>query len=170
MEYLVALTPEAAEEIRADHHLLRLWSSQPGRVLAIFNAPTANALPTMRAEYVTTLKPHANDRGLGAAPGDLPEYFTTFSAQIPADAANVKETLAAEARRAAELAASGVLVRLWRLPGMGRALGLWRAADDTSLQAVLSSLPMYPWLDTEITVLEPHPGDPGRTISKAVAA
>ena len=72
----------------------------------------------------------------------------------------VDETRAAEARRANELAEQGHLLRLWTLPGEGRALGLWRAHDMTQLQAILSSLPLDAWMTVDTTPLAVHPNDP----------
>ena len=46
------------------------------------------------------------------------------------------------------------------LPGQGRALGLWRARDAEQMQAMVKSLPLDPWMTTEITPLTPHPSDP----------
>lgn len=66
----------------------------------------------------------------------------------------------AEADRAAELARSGTLVRLWRLPGRRANWGLWQAADATELHTALSSLPMFPHLDIRVTPLASHPNDP----------
>src|ERR1700722_18864000 len=64
-----------------------------------------------------------------------------------------------EARRAKELAGQGHLLRLW-MPGPGQALGLWRARDAGQMHAIVRSLPLDPWLTTEITPLTPHPSDP----------
>jgi muconolactone D-isomerase len=65
-----------------------------------------------------------------------------------------------EAERASELAREGILVRLWRIPGARANWGLWRAADATELHTVLSSLPLWPWMRTEIHPLARHENDP----------
>ena len=70
------------------------------------------------------------------------------------------DTEAREARRAKELAEQGHLLRLWRLPGRSRALGLWNAGSPAEMQARLRSLPMDPWMTVETTPLSPHPSDP----------
>ncbi len=59
----------------------------------------------------------------------------------------------------------GHLERLWALPGLGRTLGLWRAADTGGLDAILESLPLYEWMSVETTPLTPHPSDPALTSS-----
>jgi muconolactone delta-isomerase len=56
---------------------------------------------------------------------------------------------------------AGHLVRLWRLPGQGRALGLWRAGDSAAMQAILASLPLDAWMTVQTTPLTRHPSDPG---------
>ena len=75
------------------------------------------------------------------------------------------DTEAREARRAKELAGQGHLLRLWRLPGESRALGLWDARDPDEMQAILKSLPLDPWMRVETTPLSRHPGDPAMIIS-----
>ncbi|AZS83756.1 muconolactone Delta-isomerase family protein [Streptomyces griseoviridis] len=68
---------------------------------------------------------------------------------------------AAEAVRAAELAASGRLGRLWRPVGEPASVGLWRAADEEELYAeVLGTLPLHDWMTFEVTPLTSHPNDP----------
>ena len=69
--------------------------------------------------------------------------------------------IAAEALRARELAAEGVIKRLWRIPGQWATWGLWEAADATALHAAITSLPMWPYLDVEVFPLADHPNDPG---------
>ena len=67
----------------------------------------------------------------------------------------------AESIRAAELAAAGHLVRLWRPDGPGwRNLGLWRADDEAHLRALIATLPMYRFMTLEVRPLCPHPNDP----------
>ena len=67
----------------------------------------------------------------------------------------------AESERAAALAETGHLARLWRVPGQRANWGLWRAADATELHEVLTSLPLWPYMDIEVTALAKHPNDPG---------
>jgi muconolactone delta-isomerase len=75
----------------------------------------------------------------------------------------VEAATAREADHARELAGQGHLLRLWTLPGQGRALGLWRARDAAEMQTMLSSLPLAAWLSVETTPLAAHPGDPALT-------
>jgi muconolactone D-isomerase len=70
---------------------------------------------------------------------------------------------AAEAVRAAELAKTGHLVRLWRPPlgpGEWRSIGLFTADDEVEMREILTSLPLHVWMKVSITALNPHPNDP----------
>ena len=94
----------------------------------------------------------------------MKEFLVELTTNVPegTDPAEVDRRRAAEAVRAAELAAEGHLVRLWRPVGELRSVGLWRAADDGELhEKVLGSLPLRPWMTPVVTALEPHPNDPG---------
>jgi muconolactone D-isomerase len=71
----------------------------------------------------------------------------------------------AEAVRTAALASEGRLVRLWRLPGRTANWGLWRANDATELHEALTSLPLWPYMDIEVTPLAEHPNDPAGKVT-----
>jgi len=165
-----------SRELAAAGHLLRLWRPplQPGewRTLGLFAAGDDGQLEKVlasmplrvwRTDEVTPLSPHRNDPGPGR---DLQEtgaeFLTTFTAAIPAGTPGqaVAGTEAREAERTHELAGQGHLVRLWVLPGQGRALGLWRARDAAEMQAILESLPLYAWMIVQTTPLTQHPSDP----------
>ena len=95
----------------------------------------------------------------------MQEFLVEMTTNIPegTDPAEVARRRAAEAVRAAELAATGHLYRLWRPVGELRSLGVWCAADEAELhEKVLGTLPMRPWMTPVVTALEPHPNDPGR--------
>jgi muconolactone delta-isomerase len=76
----------------------------------------------------------------------------------------VDDTEAREAQRAQELAGQGHLLRLWRLPGPSRALGLWNAGNPAEMWAILKSLPLDPWMTVETTPLTRYPSDPAMII------
>ena len=73
-----------------------------------------------------------------------------------------------ERAHAAELAARGFLVRMWRVPGRRENWGLWRAADATHLHEILSGLPFWPFMDLEVHPMAVHPVDPLRDEIPAV--
>jgi muconolactone delta-isomerase len=175
-------------ELAAEGHLLRLWRPplQPGewRTLGLFAADDGGQLEAVlasmplrvwRTDGVTPLAPHPNDPAPGpgrpgspaAGAGAAAEFLTTFTRTVPAGTPGraVEDAEAREAERTRELAAQGHLVRLWALPGDGRALGLWRARDAAGMQAILASLPLYDWMNVQTTQLTPHPSDPALTSS-----
>jgi muconolactone D-isomerase len=93
------------------------------------------------------------------------DYLVDFILTVPeeAPASEIEQRTAGEGIRVAELAAQGHALRVWKpLPddGRARAIGLYRAADDTELQAMLESLPLWPWMEISVTALAEHPNDP----------
>jgi len=171
-----------SRELAAQRHLLRLWRPplEPGewRTLGLFAADGGAGLESVlasmplriwRTDEVTPLSPHPNDPAPGGGPPGAPaagdeqvEFLTTFTIHIPegTPAGAVADTEAREAERARELAGEGHLARLWKLPGQGRVLGLWRAHDSAAMQAILASLPLDDWMSVQTTPLSPHPSDP----------
>jgi muconolactone delta-isomerase len=165
--------------LAAGGHLLRLWRPplQPGewRSLGLFAADDGDRLEEVlasmplriwRHDDVVPLAPHPNDPP--APPDRRPgarEFLTTFASTVPDDVAprSVDEAQAAESRRVRELAERGYLVRLWTLPGHGRALGLWQADSGEEIQEILAALPLGPWLEIETIALSGHPNDPAVT-------
>jgi muconolactone D-isomerase len=65
-----------------------------------------------------------------------------------------------EAARSRELAESGVLRRLWRVPGRRENWGIWSAADADQLHDALASLPLFRYLTITVHPLAAHPNDP----------
>jgi muconolactone delta-isomerase len=168
-----------SHELAAERHLLRLWRPplKPGewRSLGLFAADgddelkevlAAMPLRVWRTDDVTPLQPHPNDPGIPQGQGQnevAPEFLTTFVAAIPhgTPAEAVTEAKAGEKVRARELAGEGHLERLWALPDPDRALGLWRAADAAEMAGIVRTLPLDPFMTTDIMPLMRHPSDPG---------
>ena len=163
-----------SRELAAQGHLLRLWRPprRPGewRTLGLFAAAddrqleevlSSMPLRVWRTDQVTPLRPHPNDPAVSRE-GALPEFLTAFHVEFPAGtpAADAGDARAREALRARELASQGHLRRLWALPGKDRALGLWQARDASEMRAIVDSLPLTPWMTTEVTPLREHPSDP----------
>lgn len=90
------------------------------------------------------------------------EFLVEIENRWPADGdpARKAELVKAESERARELAAQGILRKLWRIPGTVRNVGLWVADDATALHQALTSLPFFPWLVIEVRPLAAHPNDP----------
>ena len=83
-----------------------------------------------------------------------------FLVQMEVTAEANDDLLKREAQRARELAAEGILRRLWRVPGRRANWGIWAAATTDELHAALTSLPLYPYLDITVHSLATHPNDP----------
>jgi len=81
----------------------------------------------------------------------------------------VEDAKAREAQAAHDLAVRGHLLRLWVLPGAGRALGLYQARDIAQMEAILELLPLARWMTAETTPLSPHPSDPAIIYPPATA-
>jgi muconolactone D-isomerase len=100
------------------------------------------------------------------------DYLVDFTLTVPegTPASELEQRTTAEGTRVAELAAQGHALRVWRpVPddGRSRAIGLYRAADDSELQAILESLPLRPWMEISVTALAAHPNDPALSSSPA---
>jgi len=120
------------------------------RTLGLFAADDADQLQQTlasmplkmwRNDNVTPLAPHPNDPGPSTRPSQV-------GAKV------------GEAARAHGAGWQGHLERLRILPGQGRALGVYRAGDSAEMEAIVKSLPLDPWMTTE---LAPHPSDPTTT-------
>ena len=90
------------------------------------------------------------------------EFLVEFEVEVPAGApdAEVERRQRAESAAAAELAEDGHLVRLWRRPLVGDAIGLYRADGEAELNDLLGALPLADWLRVTVTPVEAHPNDP----------
>jgi muconolactone D-isomerase len=100
------------------------------------------------------------------------DYLVDFTMTVPEGTApsEVEQRTTGEGTRVAELAAQGHALRVWKpLPddGRSRAIGLYRAADDSQLEAILESLPLAPWMEISVTALAKHPNDPARSSAPA---
>ena len=99
---------------------------------------------------------------IGGADGATSEFLVRMENLLPAGflAQERAELLRAEAARASELAAAGILIRLWRVTGRRANVGIWRAPTTAALHDALASLPLFPYLDIEVIPLARHPNDP----------
>ncbi|MGW4523740.1 muconolactone Delta-isomerase family protein [Amycolatopsis sp. NPDC004378] len=92
----------------------------------------------------------------------LVDMVTTVPPGTPEE--TVADTRRREAARSKELAAQGHILRLWKppeAPGEWHTIGLFAAADDGELRAVLESMPLHAWMAVTVTPVKPHPSDPG---------
>ena len=65
--------------------------------------------------------------------------------------------VARERERAQELQHAGTWVHLWRIVGRYSNLSVFDVASNDELHEILWSLPLFPYMDIEVTALAPHP-------------
>jgi muconolactone D-isomerase len=63
-----------------------------------------------------------------------------------------------EHERAQELQRTGKWLHLWRIAGSWANISVFAVADPDELHTILSSLPLYPYMDVDVTALSRHPG------------
>jgi muconolactone D-isomerase len=87
------------------------------------------------------------------------EFLVRIDVDLPGDMPEPQRSdlLAAELERGLELRRSGMIQRVWRLPGGIRNVGIWEVRDATELHELIASLPLYPWLRCEVSALAQHP-------------
>jgi muconolactone D-isomerase len=87
------------------------------------------------------------------------EFLVRIEVDLPPDldGERLRSLMAAERARGRELVEAGHIVRIWRLPGGLRNVGVWRAGDATELHDLLMSLPTRPWFRTTVEALAVHP-------------
>ncbi|MGH2937528.1 MAG: muconolactone Delta-isomerase [Solirubrobacterales bacterium] len=91
----------------------------------------------------------------------MSEFLVEIEINLPADldVEDREKLVAAEAKCGRELIEAGTMVRIWRLPGRRANVGIWSAADADALHAAITTLPMFPYLDVEVTALATHPNE-----------
>ena len=88
----------------------------------------------------------------------MAEFLIQMQVNIPPDMPREQadDLRAREKQRGLELRAEGTIQRVWRVPGRVANIGYWEAPDATVLHEKISSLPMFPWLDVQVTPLALH--------------
>jgi len=85
----------------------------------------------------------------------------SFVIDVAVDDAARKETIfEQELQQGQQLARSGKLRRIWRVPGRWANWSLYEVPDATALHEALISLPLYPWMSISAHPLAVHPNDP----------
>lgn len=87
------------------------------------------------------------------------EFLVRIETDLPVDTPEERRQalMAAEAARGRELMASGHLLRIWRTPGRRANVSLYEARDAAELHSLISSLPLWPWMDIHVEALAAHP-------------
>ena len=86
-------------------------------------------------------------------------YHVTMQVNLPPDmdSARAEELKAAEKSYAQELQRQGKWVHVWRVAGRYANISVFDVSSHDELHALLSRLPLYPYLDITITPLARHP-------------
>ena len=88
----------------------------------------------------------------------MAEFLVEIEIELPPSMPDDERTamLSAEAERGRELRDAGSIIRMWRVPGRRANVGLWEAADAYELHELLSSLPVFPWMNIQVRPLAEH--------------
>ncbi len=74
------------------------------------------------------------------------------------DPGTVADLNAREHARAREIQELGKWPHLWRVAGRYQNVSVFDVASPDELHDLVSSLPLYPYMDIEVTALSHHPG------------
>lgn len=86
-------------------------------------------------------------------------YMVRMRVELPQDmpAAVADEIKAREKAYAARLQSEGSWVHLWRVVGQYANVSVFDVPDHDQLHALLSALPLFPYMQIEVTPLARHP-------------
>ena len=86
------------------------------------------------------------------------EFLVEIEVRLPPQMEKQERDRLIEAERARgrELTAEGVIRAIWRIPGRFANCAIWSCADATKLHEAISSLPMWPFSDVQVTPLAQH--------------
>jgi muconolactone D-isomerase len=86
-------------------------------------------------------------------------FLVEMDVRIPhdADPVTVDRLKAEERARAQQLQRSGQWCHLWRVVGRYANVSVFDVASHDELHALLSGLPLFPFLDIRVTPLATHP-------------
>jgi muconolactone D-isomerase len=87
-------------------------------------------------------------------------FQVSMTVRIPhdADPDEVGALGSQEHERAAELQQQGKWLHLWRVVGSYANLSIFKVDGSDELHAILESLPLYPFMEIQVTALCRHPG------------
>ncbi len=86
-------------------------------------------------------------------------YCVRMDVRIPhdIDPDRLEALKAAEKVRAQDLQREGVWRHLWRVAGLYANVSVFDVPDHDTLHAILSALPLFPFMDINVTPLARHP-------------
>jgi muconolactone D-isomerase len=87
-------------------------------------------------------------------------FHVTMVVRIPhdVDAGKATQLSALEHERATELQVQRKWLHLWRIAGKYANISIFDVESPAELHEILSSLPLYPFMQVEVTALCHHPG------------
>ena len=87
-------------------------------------------------------------------------FHVTITVRMPhdVDPETIKRLGAMEHERAAELQRQGKWPHLWRVAGKWANVSIFKVDSPAELHSILESLPLYPFMDVEVSALCHHPG------------
>jgi muconolactone D-isomerase len=87
-------------------------------------------------------------------------FLVSIDVRIPhdADPDKIKQLGAQEHERAKELQLQGKWVHLWRVAGKYANASVFDVESSDELHEILNSLPLYPFMEIDVTALCHHPG------------
>lgn len=87
------------------------------------------------------------------------EFLAQVEINLPdsIEGRELQELREKERARGKELWRSGVIKRIWRIPGTNRVMAVYEVADATALQEMFETMPMYPYLNIDVYPLVHHP-------------
>lgn len=86
-------------------------------------------------------------------------FHVTMDVRIPpdADAAAIAELKRLEKLRSQDLQRTGEWRHLWRVVGQYRNVSIFDVRDNAELHDLLMSLPLFPYMEVQVTALCRHP-------------
>ncbi len=87
-------------------------------------------------------------------------FHVTMDVRIPhgTDPEKAAQLGGQEHERAKELQLQGKWLHLWRVAGRYANVSIFKVESAEELHDILSSLPLYPFMEVEVTALCHHPG------------
>jgi muconolactone D-isomerase len=87
-------------------------------------------------------------------------FHVSINVRIPhdADPDKIKQLGAQEHERAKELQLQGKWLHLWRVAGKYANVSVFDVESADELHEILSSLPLYPFMEIDVNALCHHPG------------
>jgi muconolactone D-isomerase len=84
-------------------------------------------------------------------------FHVSMTIRIPHDAEpeRIKKLTALEHERAAELERQGKWLHAWRVVGKWANVSIFEVNDPAELHEILNSLPLFPFMEIEVTALCP---------------